>query len=83
MKNEKRVSGFITKEQLLAILNLAKEEQITEKAASERILGYKHSCLYYYKNKYNIEKNFNYREYTRKYKIDDDFFSEINTKTAY
>jgi len=83
MKNEKRVSGFITKEQLLAILNLAKEEQITEKAASERILGYKHSCLYYYKNKYNIEKNFNYREYTRKYKINDDFFSEINTKTAY
>ena len=75
--------GHVNKEQLLDILELSKKEQITERAASERVLGYTHLGLSKYKTKYGIAKNFDYRNYTRKHKINDNFFEEINPKTAY
>lgn len=76
-------SKYVTKEQLIDILDLAAKEQITERAASERILGYIHYNLRKYKDKYGIEKNFNHRLYSKKYKIDDNFFEEQNLKSCY
>lgn len=77
----------MTKEQLLQILQLSKEEQIPEKEACLKILG-KYVQLSYYKKKFGIELNkigkalFTHRV-ERSYKINDDYFSKLTNTNCY
>ena len=73
----------MTKETLLEILNLSREEQITEREASSKILGKIDKGLSYWKKKYGIAPNFNAKQYTRKHKVNDFYFSELTNQNCY
>ena len=77
----------MTKEQLLQILQLSKEEQIPEKEACFKIMG-KYMKLSYYKNKFGIKVNnvgkaeFTYRV-EKIHKVNNNYFSKLTNDNCY
>ena len=77
----------MTHEQLLQILQLSKEKQISEKEACIKIMG-KYIKLSYYKNKFGIKLNeVGKAEFTHRieriYKVNDNYFSELTNDNCY
>lgn len=74
------------KETLLKILELSKKENISEKEACRQVTG-KYRSVNYEKTKFNIEKwnpgQAPHCGKTRKYKVNDSYFSSINAFSSY